>query len=483
MKINQESFIVQDNKYFGFFLTQADEGISGKNIVDRPEVNRLIKDVKNGNVNNVLVFKVDRLTRNTKNLIEFVDLFDENKCAFNSLCESIDTDTPSGRMFLKIIGIFAEFERENISERVRLGKERMVKEGYTLANYSLSYGYVKGKGEKIQKIDVEESKIVQEVFDMFVEQNKSMTGIAKTLNNRQIATKRNATTWDASTIKGVLTNPTYIGKVRYNITDEDKYFEANGHHEPIITEELFYLAQGKIKKTQTHSRTKKPNDQSYYCGVLVCGVCGKKYTTHNCSFKKDDSGARVRQTSYRCAKKAYHKGDASCKNPNISHDKMEIAFIEYMNKLHDLQNIECSDVGNMENEEEKLLQSIADCEKRINDLLNRKKQIMGKYVGGIIEFEDYESMLEVHNKKLEVLDDELSNKKSSLSKSTTPNVLPEDIILNIKENWEYLNDSDRMMFMQRFIKKIVINVEKERTNSNIIKIASVEFNDMSMLAE
>jgi len=110
----------------------ADEGISGKNIVDRPEINRLIDDINEGKVDNVLVFKVDRLTRSVKNLVELVDLFEEYNCAFNSLTESIDTDTPSGRMFLKIIGIFAEFERENLVSRLKMGFERKAREGYTL---------------------------------------------------------------------------------------------------------------------------------------------------------------------------------------------------------------------------------------------------------------------------------------------------------------------------------------------------------------
>ena len=99
-------------KDWDIFDIYADEGISGKNLVDRPAINRLIEDIENGKVNNVLVFKVDRLTRNTQNLLELVELFEEYNCAFNSLTESIDTDTPSGRMFLKIIGIFAEFERD-----------------------------------------------------------------------------------------------------------------------------------------------------------------------------------------------------------------------------------------------------------------------------------------------------------------------------------------------------------------------------------
>ena len=162
----------------------------------------------------MLVFKVDRLTRSTRNLLELVELFEENDCAFNSLTESIDTDTPSGRMFLKIIGIFAEFERENLVSRLKLGFERKAKEGYTLANRSMSYGYSKEKGQKIQTILENEAQIVREIFGMYLDENKSMTSIAKSLNQRKIPTKMNGSHWSDRTIKAILSNPTYVGKVR-----------------------------------------------------------------------------------------------------------------------------------------------------------------------------------------------------------------------------------------------------------------------------
>lgn len=74
-------------KDWEIFDIYVDEGISGKNIVDRPEINRLIDDINDTKVNNVLVFKVDRLTRSTKNLLELMELFEEYNCAFNSLTE------------------------------------------------------------------------------------------------------------------------------------------------------------------------------------------------------------------------------------------------------------------------------------------------------------------------------------------------------------------------------------------------------------
>ena len=85
-----------------------------------------------------------------------------------ALSESIDTETPSGRMFLKIIGIFAEFERENLISRVTLGFERKAREGYSLATYGASYGYDRKKGEKIQTINPLEAKIVREIFELYI---------------------------------------------------------------------------------------------------------------------------------------------------------------------------------------------------------------------------------------------------------------------------------------------------------------------------
>ena len=138
-----------------------DEGISGKNVHERPGACRLIEDIKSGKVENVVVYKVDRLTRSTRDLLEFVDLFEKHHCAFNSISESIDTVSASGRMFLKIIGIFAEFERENLIERITLGFEKKASEGFTTSKGVSVYGYNRPYGTKVQTINEEEASIVE----------------------------------------------------------------------------------------------------------------------------------------------------------------------------------------------------------------------------------------------------------------------------------------------------------------------------------
>jgi site-specific DNA recombinase len=467
-------------KEWEIFDIYADEGISGKNIVDRPAVNKLIEDIKSGKVRNILVFKVDRLTRSTKNLIELIDLFEEYNCAFNSLTESIDTDTPSGRMFLKIIGIFAEFERENLSSRLKLGFERKVKEGYTLASYSFSYGYTKDKGQKIQTIIPEEAKIVKDVFSMYMGENQSMSGIARVLNARKVKTKRNGNAWDASLIKNMLTNPTYIGKVRYSTTDEGKYFEVDGHHEPIIKDDLFSLVQDKIKNMPNISRTKRPKDVNYFCGILFCKMCGSKFTTKNRKSTIDENGNKIYKGSYRCSKKTkdFYADDMPCKCSDISHQKIETAFVNYIKRIKDFSNTFdlTEDTSNTDHEQE-LLTAVNDCEKKLNNLQNRKKHVMEQYVNGEIEFDEYKVLLKAFNDNFEIFDRELQSRKANLSNiAEPPAVLPEDVILNIKENWTYLNNAEKMMFLQQFVSRITVSVKKVSLRVTTAKIENVQFN-------
>ncbi|MCL2096063.1 MAG: recombinase family protein, partial [Oscillospiraceae bacterium] len=96
-------------KDWSIYKIYMDEGISGKNLTERPAIQEMLADVESGAVQNVLVFKIDRLTRSVGDLVYLTELFNNQNCAFNSLTESVDTQSESGRMFLRIIGIFAEF--------------------------------------------------------------------------------------------------------------------------------------------------------------------------------------------------------------------------------------------------------------------------------------------------------------------------------------------------------------------------------------
>lgn len=255
-------------KEWDIYDIYIDEGISGKNL-ERDEIKRLINDIKNKKVNNVLVFKIDRLTRSTKDLIDLIELFQKYDCDFNSLNEAIDTSSPTGRMFIKIIGLFAEFERETIVERIKVGLERKVKEGYSLCSSTTSYGYIRKKGQKIQEIDEEESKIVKKIYEMYLK-GKDINDIKDFLNKNKIKTKKNKS-WSNKTIINILKNPNYIGKVRYGI-NTNKYFEKEGRHQEIINKDDFNKIQIKLNN---RLRTK---EDAYYSNKLMC-ICKNKLHT------------------------------------------------------------------------------------------------------------------------------------------------------------------------------------------------------------
>jgi len=379
-------------------------------------------------------------------------------------------------MFLKIIGIFAEFERENLASRLKLGFERKAKEGYSLATNFMSYGYSREKGQKVQTILHDEAKIVKEIFEMYVDKNKSMTGIAKLLNQRKIPTKLNGI-WDSTRIKSMLTNPTYIGKVRYALNDENRYFETDGHHERIISDELFQLAQEKIANIPQYSRTKKPKENNYYCGVLTCGCCGSKFTTHHKTTKSGEP-----RVSYRCSKKSSNLSeDMVCKSPEISHKTLEVAFIEYINSIDDLTEIDDVAIENNQAKKMKELQKyIENCEKKIDDLHIRKKKIMEQYVSEELTFDEYKIMINVFDEKFDMVTAELQRARLEMPTEKEPDgIVKSDIVANIKENWEHLSDNEKMIFLQRFVKRVNIRVEKGLGRLNTAIIEGLEFNSVA----
>lgn len=445
-----------------------DEGISGKNIVDRPQINELINDIKKGYVKNVLIFKIDRLTRSTSDLIYLINLFNEYHCAFNSLCESIDTQTPSGRMFIKIIGIFAEFERENIVERTKLGFERKVKEGYSLCSRTASYGYDKIKGEKIQVINEKEAIIVKEVFDMFLNQQMSFLDIAKNLNSRNIPTKENSV-WHARTVKNLLTNCNYIGNVRYAMKDESRNFEVKGNHEPIISEELYNETQCLISKMSTKSYTKRPKEEQYFSGILYCSKCGGRLVTHN-DYHTNKNGEKIWRGGYRCTN--YIK--KTCKTSGMTHNNVEKAFREYIDNIEDFNMLDEIQIKEKETRKNQSYELINKLQKSLNNLENKEKEILNSYVDGKINFNSYLDVKKFIENEKEKIDNQL-NSIQIVEEDEEVIINKEDIIKNLKENWDLLTNAERRQFLVNFVDKIYIVNELKNSRRGIVKIIKVEF--------
>ena len=421
----------------------VDDGISGKNLTERPEVSRLIEDVKKGRIKNVLIYKLDRLTRSVKDLIYLIELFDKNNCTFNSQTEKIDTSNAVGRMFVKIIGIFAEFERESLAERVTFGYEQKTKEGnYTNCNGVFGYDYIVGKGKL--KLNKNEALYVKKIYNWYLE-GESMLKIAKKLKDLNVPTKRGGN-WNQSTIYSILTNPLYIGNVRYGVGRKNSFEVSGKNIVPIISLELFNNVSNLMKKRKKFHNKKYSSDDTYYFRVLRCGLCGSKYHAR----QQLQSGKKY--ITYQCN----GHNNNSCNAPGFSHIKIENAFLNYLDNIKDLE----FDKSILKKEKDNTNNNTLELQEQIDKLNNKKKETLKLFTTDEIDYETFNEIKNVINEKLEVLNNELnsSNKEKDVEDSTNIEVIKE-IVVNLKNNFLHLDNHEKKMFLERFVKEIKVRKE------------------------
>ena len=432
----------------------VDDGISGKNLTERPEVTRLIEDVKKGKIKNVLIYKLDRLTRSVKDLIYLIELFDKNNCTFNSQTEKIDTSNAVGRMFVKIIGIFAEFERENLAERVTLGYEQKTREGnYTNCNGVFGYDYIVGKGKL--KLNKNEEGYVRKIYNWYLE-GESMLKIAKKLKDLNVPTKRGGH-WNQSTIYSILTNPLYIGNVRYGVGRKNGFEVSGKNIIPIINEELFNNVNNLMKKRKKFQTRKYSSDDTYYLSVLKCSLCGSKY------YARQQLQSGKKYITYQCN----GHNNNSCNAPGFSHIKIENAFINYLDNIKDLE----FDKNILKKEKFDINNSTSELKDQINKLNNKKKETIKLFATDEIDYNVFNEIKNVIDEKIEVLNNELNsfNKDNNQEDLTNVEVIKE-IVINLKNNFLHLNNHEKKMFLERFIKEI-----KVRKDNNDVIIEEVIF--------
>ena len=438
----------------------VDDGISGKNLDGRPQVIRLLKDVEEGKINNVLIYKLDRLTRSVRDLIYLIELFEKHSCTFNSQTEKIDTSNAVGRMFVKIIGIFAEFERENLAERVSFGYEQKTREGnYTNTNGVYGYDYVV-KDKKLV-VNEYEKELVNKIFDLYID-GISYFKIAQKLNNENIKTKRGGR-WAASTIQSIINNPLYVGKVRYGVKtkNKDRSFTVDGNNiESIVSNSKWELANQVVKTRKKFKVRRYPSENSYYFHIIKCNKCGGSM-----SARKQKRGSKFYIT-YTCN----NSTRGLCESRGFSHNLMEKAFLNYLDTLDNLKPDECIMKKETNNEVSEYQQF--EIEKKIEKLNNKKKVIRNQFINDLITIDEYHALSLDIAKQEQILNDKLKEIIENICDNI--DILSYDdiknIVTNIRLNWEHLTNKERQQFLERFVE--YISVEKE--NGEVV-INEVEY--------
>ena len=449
----------------------ADKGISAKNIEDRPNVKRLIKDIKDKKIDVVVLYKFDRLTRDMSDTEDIIKLIQQYEIGVYTISGgTVDVTTASGRFMVRMNGAIAQLEREQTIERVKMGFIEKVRQGKSLCGNTASYGYDRPKHQEIQSINKKEAKVVKRIFKMYTLENKTFTEIANILNAEGIPTKLKGrvrkkpnsdevytinSVWQPKTIRLMLSNITYIGGVRYGINKENGFEVLNGLHEPIISQELWDKTQKKLGKIKKIHRTNHPKDDVYYSGILVCGYCGRKLTTQR-TIKTHKDGSTITHFGYRCL----YRERGQCIALGMSHKKVEEAFLTYIDSIEDLSEI---DNVNPELEKDETLEDINDLKKRISQIESKKKEIMNLFMEDEIAYNDMKYMTSELDKKLAILKDELTQ----LEKKYQPvkQLDKSKIAKTIKEHWQFLTNRERLEFLNQFVKEIdIINRDKDKVN-------------------
>jgi len=286
------------------FKVYSDLGFTGSNL-NRPALINMINDIKEKKLDLIISYKIDRLTRSPKDFYGLIELFEKYNINFISVTERFDTSTPSGRLLRNIMLTFAQFERELISERTKDKMLQRAQKGMWNGG-TVAFGY-KSENKKLI-IDNPYSKIVQTIYEHYI------SGI----NVANISCKTNLL---KSRIFTILRNPIYIGKIKYG----GKLLRGN--HTPIISQELFDLAQQMHKKFFKKIRL---NKSFLLSGLIRCKECNSYMTLSHTNKKKN--GKTKRYLYYRCTS-TIKKEWNSCSTKQVNANRLENYIFQNLERI------------------------------------------------------------------------------------------------------------------------------------------------------
>ena len=232
----------------------SDEGKSGKNAEHRPAFNQMMEDIrsKKDNIKYILVFKLSRFARNTSDTAKYLQELASYGIGLLGVKDGIDTSTATGKMIANIMGAVAEVELENIHEQTLAGRQQKARSG--LWNGAQApFGYA--LENKFLVVCPEEAEIVKEIFHLYVEEGQTIRYITKKLNDEGVKREQRGNTrfsvFTERTVRSILKNPVYAGKIAYGRRHTVK---VEGTNNETINEQIVKTAQGASKKRKLFGR-------------------------------------------------------------------------------------------------------------------------------------------------------------------------------------------------------------------------------------
>ncbi len=404
----------------------VDGGFTGAN-TERPALQDLIDHLDCYDL--VLVYKLDRLSRSQRDTLALVDLFDEHAVKFASIQENFDTSTPLGMAMLGILSVFAQLERENIKERMSLGRRGRTKKGLWRAGSNVPTGYDYIDGHLVIRED--EAEQIRKIFELYL-QGWTINKIRHYMHANY--TNRYSSWAQASAISTVLRNQLYIGMLPSK-TEKKVY---KGEHEAIIDKKTFDKVQRLLEARSEHfdEIQKHPFVAKHLLtGFTYCGECGGRVScvgTHKYSY----------YGCHRNTSDPRQKALPKCKTPNYNTKILDQLIIDQVMEL---------------SYDEKAIKELikprkaANHKKAIKSLENQKSRLIDLYSVGGIELEDLQVRINAISEKLLKLKND---------KPTPPELSFEDALQLFNDCSRIFAGSDvqkKRVYLQSLIKKIVLS--------------------------
>ncbi|EMF0114854.1 recombinase family protein [Enterococcus hirae] len=380
-------------KDYSIYKIYTDAAQSGSKL-ERPALQEMIEDIENKKIDVVIVYKLDRLSRSQKNTMYLIeDIFLKNNVDFISMQESFDTTTSFGRAMIGILSVFAQLERDNITERMTMGRLERVKKGYYMGGGNIPFGYKYNELSNVLEPVEPQASLIKRMFKL-ASLEKSMTGIANVLLEEYPQFK---TSINDTTIRRRLVNPVYLGQQKFN----GEYHSAK--HQSIISEEMFYKVQN-ILATRAHGNAFK---RSYLLsGLIYCGVCGNRYSAYENQSKHN--GIIYKNKYYRCNARTWKykkKTGHSCSNRSIKCEELEKHVIEIVKNY----------AYSYEKKKQKQMINIEPLKQEIKKLQIKQSKLLDMYLADKLNTDLYENKneeLDSHIKELQKQLERLQIKKA-----------------------------------------------------------------------
>lgn len=444
-------------KGYEIYKVYREEGISAKN-TNRPKFKEMIQDMKDGKINKIIVYKLDRLTRSIKDLETICTLLEEYHCDLESVAEEINTGNANGKFFIRMLTILAQLEIERTSERTKFGLVGAAKKGHVSGSPPL--GYTKKDKSKKLIIHELEADVVKRIFSMYLE-GKSVCAICDKFNEENVLNRK----WVTTTVDKILSNKIYIGSIEHGKRKKDNVQIFENVVPTIIDKTSFEMVQKRKEKNLKNYHRKRTY---IFMQKILCPKCHKIMGGES-------------STSHTGEKHIYYK--CNCCKKRISEKKIEKELLKFLNDMLDFfLIIDNTFKPSMNKDIELEIERYKKIKIELNEKITRIKE---SFMDGTIAAKDFQKELKSLGQELNHI--ELKLKELNDLEQNNEHKQDVELFFNIKEieklklKSQYVKEHNLWYELSQEQKQFIINkyideIEISSDNNHKVSILNVIFN-------